>query len=54
MPESPWGLSPFKVRERSTARAGKSATVKYSNKRKGKRLNLLEFIALFLVIELIV
>jgi hypothetical protein len=48
------GLSPSKVRERSAARAGKSAIVKYSNKKKGKRLNLLEFIPLFLVIELIV
>ncbi|ONM17006.1 hypothetical protein ZEAMMB73_Zm00001d003475 [Zea mays] len=34
MAESPWGLSPFKVRERSIARASKSAIVKYSNKRK--------------------
>ena len=48
------GLSSFKVRERSIVRARKYAIVKYSNKNKGKRLNLLEFIPLFLVIELIV
>ena len=33
------GLSSFKVRERSAAGAGKSAIVKYSNKKKGQRLN---------------
>lgn len=33
------GLSSFKVREKSAAGAGKSAIVKYSNKKKGQRLS---------------
>ena len=35
----PVGLSSFKLRDKSAAGAGKSAIVKYSNKKKGQRLS---------------
>lgn len=41
----PVRLSSFKLREKSAAGAGKSAIVKYSNKRKGQRLS--QFIGVY-------